>query len=106
MNLTFKTKKLETECNDFKRATRAHGDRRAKLLHQRVRELKASSSLSEMVEFGLGRCHPLKGNYKGKYALDLDHPYRLIVEPVLDAADQTISVNIVKLLEVTDYHGN
>lgn len=106
MKLTFKTKKLETECNDFTKATRNHGDRRAKLLHQRVRELKASESLNEMIEFGLGRCHPLKGDYKGKYALDLDHPYRLIVEPILDENKQTVGVNVIKLLEVTDYHGN
>lgn len=57
MKLTFKTKKLETECNDFTKATRNHGD-------------------------------------------------RLIVEPILDENKQTIGVNVVKLLEVTDYHGN
>jgi proteic killer suppression protein len=59
-----------------------------------------------MVEFGIGRCHPLKGNYKGCYALDLEHPYRLIVEPVFDENNETTCINIVKLLEVTDYHGN
>lgn len=36
----------------LKKATQSHGARRVKLLHQRIRELKASESLNEMVEFG------------------------------------------------------
>jgi len=27
------------------------------------------------------RCHPLRGNLKGLYAVDLIHPYRLLFKP-------------------------
>lgn len=106
MKLQYKTKKLEKECDDYRKAQSKYGDRCAKLLHQRVKQLKASFSLDEMVEFRIGRCHKLTGNLKGKYALDLEHPYRLIVEPINDDCGEVTGVKIVKLLEVKDYHGN
>ena len=31
-----------------------------------------------MIQFRIGRCHALKGNRKGQYAVDLEHPYRLV----------------------------
>lgn len=106
MKLQYKSKKLEKECDDYRKAQSKYGDRCAKLLHQRVRELKSADSLDQMVEYRIGRCHRLTGDLKGKYALDLDHPYRLIVEPVNDEYGEVIGIKIVKLLEVKDYHGN
>lgn len=41
-------------------------------------EIDASGTIEEMVQYHIGRCHPLKGNRKGQYATDLVHPYRLI----------------------------
>ena len=105
MHLIYKTNSLEKECTDFNRATKSYGLNCAKILHRRIRELKASESLEEMIAFKIGRCHALKGDLSGKYALDLEHPYRLIVESTGDLTE-TFGIRIVKLLEVTDYHGN
>lgn len=105
MKLEYKSKTLEKECSDFAKATRSYGDNCAKLLHRRIRELKSSDSLEDMVKYRVGRCHPLKGNLVGKFALDLEHPYRLIVEPIKDSSN-TYGIRIVRLLEVDDYHGN
>lgn len=33
-----------------------------------------------MIQFRIGRCHPLHNNRKGQYAVDLVHPYRLVFE--------------------------
>jgi len=106
LKLEYKTNKLEKECADYKKARLKYGDRCAKLLHQRVKELKASDCLDDMVKWGIGRCHKLTGNLKGKYALDLDHPLRLIVEPINDECGEITGIKIIKLLEVKDYHGN
>ena len=105
MKLTYKSKKLEKECKDYTKAVKSYGPQSAKKLYQRVKELTAANSLDEMVEFMIGRCHPLTGDLKGKYALDLAHPYRLIVEPQDEECSGNFEIKIVKLLEVKDYHG-
>ncbi len=106
MQLEYKTRKLEKECNDIRKATRAYGDKGARKLHQRVQELRAADSLEEMVAYHIGGCHQLHGDRKGEYALELSQPYRLIVEPVLDSKMEVTGVKVVKRVEVVDYHGN
>ena len=105
MLIQYKKKSLEKECNDYSRAIRSYGQNCAKILHRRIRELKAAESLDEMVNLGIGRCHSLKGDLQGKYALDLEQPFRLIVEPEKNE-DGRYEIRIVNLLEVKDYHGN
>ncbi|SCZ81837.1 proteic killer suppression protein [Acidaminobacter hydrogenoformans DSM 2784] len=104
LHITYKTKTLEKECIDISKATRSYGLNCARILHRRIRELKASESVEEMIQHKIGRCHALKGNYDGKYALDLEHPFRLILERV-SSNDTTCGIQIVLLLEVKDYHG-
>ncbi len=55
------------------------------------------------------RCYELLGKYKGKIAIDLAHPYRLIVEPIprivkLDGGLDWAKTTSVSILEVVDYH--
>lgn len=51
-----------------------------------------------MVQFHIGRCHPLKGNRKGQYAMDLVHPYRLVFEKIGN------EIQIANVMEIVDYH--
>ena len=53
----------------------------------------------------------LSGNRKGQYAIDLVHPYRMIIEPnrgsVTTREDEGISagrVTSITILEIVDYH--
>jgi len=71
----------------------------AEKIHQRIDEITASSSVEEMVQYSIGRCHILKGNRKDQYAVDLVHPYRLVFEK---KSDSIIQVVIIK--EIVDYH--
>lgn len=105
LELQYKTKKLEEQCNNYKKAIKAFGDKSARKLHQRIKEIKSVNNLEIMVKCRIGRCHPLKGNMKGLFALDLEHPYRLIIEPIFDKFEELKYVNVVKVLEVKDYHG-
>ena len=50
------------------------------------------------IQYRIGRCHPLKGNRKNQYAVDLVHPYRLVFEKVED------QIQIVSITEIIDYH--
>lgn len=69
-----------------------------KKIHQRIDEIDASETVEEMVQCHIGRCHYLTGNRKGQYAMDLIYPQRLIFEK------RGNEIQIVNVLEITDYH--
>jgi proteic killer suppression protein len=70
----------------------------ARLIHQRVDELKSAVSVDMLVQYSIGRCHFLEGNRKGKYAMDLVHPYRLIFE------QNKAEIQVVRIINIEDYH--
>ena len=49
-------------------------------IHQRIDEIHAADTVEMLMEAHIGRCHPLTGNRKGQYAMDLVHPKRLVFE--------------------------
>ena len=98
MDITYKTKKLEKICTDAKAAEKTHGRQMAELIHQRIDEITAADTVEMMIQFHIGRCHPLKQNRKGQYAVDLVHPYRLIFEK------HGNMIQIAHILEITNYH--
>lgn len=98
MKITYKNKKLEKICTDAKTAERIHGPKMAELIHQRIGEITAADTVEMMIQFRIGRCHPLKQNRKGQYAVDLVHPYRLIFEK------QGNEIQIARIIEIADYH--
>ena len=51
-----------------------------------------------MMLYSVGRCHKLKHDRTGTYAVDLTHPYRLVFEVKED------EIQIANILEVVDYH--
>ena len=70
----------------------------SELIHQRIDEIAAADSVEMMVKFHIGRCHPLKQNRRGQFAVDLVHPYRLVFEK------QGTAIQIAHILEIVDYH--
>lgn len=98
MEITFKNKKIKKICTDAKTAERIHGPKMAGIIHQRIDEIYAADSVEMMIQFRIGRCHQLKMNRKGQYAVDLLHPYRLIFEKEGD------EIQIANILEIADYH--
>ena len=111
MNIVFRTGKLEKVCNNHKRLEREYGTRMAKLIRQRLYELRSANALSDLRTVPGPRCHELKGSRAGQLSVDLDHPYRLILEPADDpiplrahgGLDWT-QVTAVRILEVADTH--
>ena len=98
MDITYRNKKIEKICTDAKTAERAYGQAMACKIHQRIDEINASETVEMMIQFHIGRCHPLKQNRKGQYAVDLVHPYRLVFEKNGDI------IQIANILEIVDYH--
>ena len=98
MVITYKNKRIEKVCTDAKTAERTYGQDMAEKIHQRVDEINAADTVELMIQFRIGRCHPLSQNRKGLYAVDLVHPYRLVFEK------KGGEIQIANILEIVDYH--
>lgn len=108
MVITFRTRALQAIGNDTGVGRRSLGKRCSDLLRKRLDDLSAADSL-ETMRYLPGRCHELKGDRAGQFAVDLEHPKRLVFEP-LDAsrrADGGIdwsSITAIEIVEIIDYH--
>jgi len=106
LKITISDRTLKKVITNSSKLSREYGAENAKKIIQRYNELKNIPNLEMMVKFRIGRCHLLKGNLKGKYALDLVHPFRMIIEPVFDNENRELkSVVSVSIVKMEDYHG-
>lgn len=108
MVIRFRTRRLQIICNDVKAARKALGKRCAEILRKRLDDMQASESLQTMRHLP-GRCHELKGDRGGEFAIDLEHPKRLVFEP-LDGAERAgggldwSSITAIEIVDIVDYH--
>jgi proteic killer suppression protein len=112
LDVEYKTKKLERVCTSLKEARKAHGVEMAKVIMQRIQELKMFDNVDQLLDNKIGGCHPLLGNRKGEYAMDLRGPYRLIFkertneklsEEDVREVDENFLV-LVCIMNIEDYH--
>jgi proteic killer suppression protein len=112
VDVSFRTSKFRKHTQTIASAQREWGERRGKLLRRRLDEPAAAQNLEMMKKLPGARCHELTGNLKGKLAVDLDHPYRLLFEPAHvpipckdDGSLDWSKVTAITVLEILDYHG-
>lgn len=98
MKTEFKNSQIRKVCTDASAAEKKYGLRMAEKIQLRIDQIHAASSIEEMIQFRIGRCHPLHQNRKSKYALDLVHPMRLILEK------KGSEIEVVMIIEIEDYH--
>lgn len=98
MQIEYKNKEIMKICTTYSYAVKKHGDRMAERIFRRINEITATDSVEDLIKYSIGRCHPLKEDRKGQYAMDLVHPYRLVFKK------KNENSIIVIILEVTDYH--
>lgn len=111
MEISFSSRKMQKTCNSRKEMQVRYGARTAKSLQRRLAELKAAGTLDDVKHLPAARCHELSGDRKGKLAVDLVHPKRLVFEPDHDpmptrpdgGLDWT-QVTHVRVIDVMDYH--
>ena len=108
MDIVFKNKKLEKECNDQRLLEKNHGKVRSKRILQRLYDLRGANVLEDMRNLP-GRCHELLHDRADQLSVDLDHPYRLIFEPANepiptkpDGGIDWTKVTTVRILGVED----
>ncbi len=111
MQIDFASSRLAKDCADEKSRLQAFGPQRAKALGRRLTALLAAANL-EQLRNTPGRWHELRADRKGQLAADLDGPYRLILEPVIDETSRSAHLHglvwalvvRVRILEIVNYH--
>ncbi|MFC6619529.1 type II toxin-antitoxin system RelE/ParE family toxin [Deinococcus radiophilus] len=78
MQVEFRTKKLRKQYESEKAATKAYGPEVARKYVQRIGIIKQTASLEELQAQRPLRCHALKGNRQGEWAINLTGFMRLI----------------------------
>ena len=83
----------------------------SRVLQIRMAVLTSARNLSQVPITPPDRCHMLRGDRMGQYAVDLVHPYRLIFEPnhdpvprLPDGGVNLDEVTSITVIEVLDYH--
>ena len=104
MEIEFKSKKLRKTCENYIKLCEKDGDKRARKIVQRINELIAASNLFDISMIPNARLHPLKQNRKGQLAVDIDHPYRMILEPANGDIQDYQTITKVIIIEFIDYH--
>ena len=107
IEIEFKSAKLKQLCESDKKLTAQFGAVNARKIVQRLNQIEAGDSLGMLVQCRIGRCHPLKGNRQGQFALDVEQPLRLIIEPILECGanwEDWPNIRKIRVVEVTDYH--
>lgn len=98
MEIEYSNRSIEKVCTDASAAIKKHGQEMADRIHQRIDEIYAADTVEEMIQFKIGRCHPLHKNRKSQYAVDLVHPYRLVFEK------KGNEIKVANIIEIVDYH--
>ncbi len=98
MEIEYSKRSIEKVCTNASVAVKKHGQEMADKIHQRIDEIHAADTVEQMIQFKIGRCHPLHNDRKKQYAVDLIQPYRLIFEKIGN------EIQIVNIIEIVDYH--
>lgn len=98
MQIEYKNKRLERICEKANVAEKEHGRRMAEVIQLRIDQIRSFDTVEMLIQFKVGRCHPLIGDRREQYAMDLIHPYRLVFDKQGD------KIQIVRIIDITDYH--
>lgn len=114
IDIDFASKKLKKLFNEEKAMIREYGPQRAKRIRVVMTALRAAPNLGIFAPpySPPHRCHELTGDRKGTLSLDLDGPYRLIIQPINNPLPERQEggldwsrVTAIKVLGVEDTHG-
>ena len=78
---------------------------------RRLTELRSVETLGDLKSLPQTRCHELKGNRKGQFSVDLEHPDRLLFTPnhtpvpmLPHGGVDWTKVTKITIREITDTH--
>ncbi|MDH7462600.1 hypothetical protein QEG73_14985 [Chitinophagaceae bacterium 26-R-25] len=110
MEIDYSSNKLRKQLSDASEIKKAFGVN-AKRVSARLDDIKSSPNLAVLMQLPAANCHPLTGDKKGKWAVDISANHRMIFEiandPVPLKEDEgvdTIKVTEIRIINTTDYH--
>jgi len=110
MEVNYKNNRLRKKLSSASQIKRNYGVN-AKRVSQRLAEIEASDNLSILTSIPAANCHPLTGNRRGQWAVDISANYRLIFEivndpiPLINKNEINLKlVSKIRLVEIEDYH--
>ena len=65
----YKNRSLQKVCTNLETANKKYGIRMAEVIRTRIRQMKTAKNVEELLRFHVGRCHALKGDRAGQYAM-------------------------------------
>ena len=123
MEISFRKRRLEKVFNSEKLLKKTYNEPMAKTIMMRMRVLLKADNLDMVPTEKPERRHPLLGDRKGQFAVDLVYPHRLVFEPNHNPvpfkekpADSPMGktkagreidleqVTAITVIEVVDYH--
>lgn len=110
IDISWSDDKLEKNCSSDKAGARRWGSDQWSLLKRRLATLHAAPTLKDMDQ-APGRCHALRANRAGQFAVNLWGQYRLIFLPnhdpvprIDDGGIDLTGITQIMITEVVDYH--
>jgi len=99
LEVTFRSRQLQRAFVESNQAVRLWGEAVARRYIIRIVTLQSVRDFEEVRRLASLRAHPLRGERKGQWALDLTARYRLIVRPSRDGEQ-------VMIAEVSSHYGD
>lgn len=114
MQIDYNDKELKRNLLTDTKLRKEYGQPLAKRIKGRLAYLESKKNLGQVATGKPYRLHPLKGERKGQYAIDLDNKARLILEPshipipIRDGEEMDLkclkSVTEITILEILPFH--
>jgi plasmid maintenance system killer protein len=110
MKVEYSSNKLKKQLGNASEIKKAFGVN-AKRVSARIDDIVASPNLAVLMQIPAANCHPLTGDQKGDWAVNISANHRLIfkiandpVPKLDDGSIDTIKVTDIRIIKTTDYH--
>lgn len=111
VDIFFKSSKLAKTMNEEAKLRKEYGAKNGKEIRLRLAVLAAANTLADVPRVPPERCHQLNGTYRNCFAVDGEHPHRVVFEPAHDPLPRKpdggldlAKITAITILEVVDYH--
>ena len=105
MEISFRTPRHKKLCENYSKLKGKFGSLQAEFIMTRITEFMAAESLYDIYCIPQTRLHKLEQNRKGQWAVDIKHPYRMILQPLNGNASNLKTITSIEILEIyIDYH--
>lgn len=110
MDISYGSNKIKKKLSSLVEIKKAYGTM-AKKVQMRLDDIKSSPNLKVLMQLPAANCHPLSGDMKDEWALDISGNHRMIFDinhnpiPEKDTGGiETIEVTDIRIIETRDYH--